>query len=254
MGLVPHAVPGLLGRRPVEAQAVGLDDQAEIGPVEVDLEAVQPHARLWLRQPEVAHDPEEAALEFRVGQRERPAVENLSKGPDPGLARSVVQGFPKRLRIAEIALVGLVDRRLERFGLEPWRDVDDGPERAGNGDAAAGRDLLRLEAPPPVNDDALRTPLRTAHHGHLELARGRDDPPQGSRGHVAEDGVWPASEDSGHPPPIARHVGAPDGIHPSPHRMEPPTGDPMDDPIATETELQQLPARYHPVLPACQRP
>lgn len=40
--VVAVMVPGLLLRRPVISKPVRLDDEAQIGPIEVDLEAIHP--------------------------------------------------------------------------------------------------------------------------------------------------------------------------------------------------------------------
>src|SRR3954447_5083316 len=47
--LVAQPVARLLGGRAVVAEAIRLDDQAQVGPVEVDLEAVHIHLRQRLR-------------------------------------------------------------------------------------------------------------------------------------------------------------------------------------------------------------
>jgi hypothetical protein len=54
VGLVADPVSGLLSGRAVVAQAVGLDDEAEVGPPEVDLEAVDVGAGRRLREPGLA--------------------------------------------------------------------------------------------------------------------------------------------------------------------------------------------------------
>jgi hypothetical protein len=81
--LVPDAIRGLLGRSPVVTQAVRLDYQTQLGPEEVDPEPVN-HAlclRWW--QPGSTRDRQEAALEFRVGEDERVAVEQVANTPTP---------------------------------------------------------------------------------------------------------------------------------------------------------------------------
>src|SRR6266446_3999686 len=66
--LVAHAVPRLLCGRAVVAQPVGFDDEAELGPVEVHVEAVQAAPGLRFREPGPADQWEEAALELGVRQ------------------------------------------------------------------------------------------------------------------------------------------------------------------------------------------
>jgi hypothetical protein len=57
--------------RAVVAQPVRLDHEAEFGPVEVDLEAVQPYTGQWRPEPGHAGQRDEAALERRVGEHKR---------------------------------------------------------------------------------------------------------------------------------------------------------------------------------------
>ena len=48
--MVAERVLRLLGRRAMEAEAVGFHDEFQLGPVEVDAVAVQPGLRLWPRK------------------------------------------------------------------------------------------------------------------------------------------------------------------------------------------------------------
>jgi hypothetical protein len=114
--LIAEAVARLLGRRAVIAKAVRLDDEAELGPVEVGLEPVHDASRLRLRQRCLAHDREEQPFERGVGERERVTVEHLAKDCDPRPAWKVIQGNSQRLGIDEIELVGLVDCGFELAG------------------------------------------------------------------------------------------------------------------------------------------
>lgn len=77
--LVPAPVPGLLGRRAMVSEAVRLDHEGEIGPVEVDLEASHVLPGLGSREPCSERDRQEAPLEVGVGERERTAVEHLTQ-------------------------------------------------------------------------------------------------------------------------------------------------------------------------------
>jgi hypothetical protein len=73
--LVAQAVAGLLGWRPVVPEPVGLDDQAQLGLVEVDLETIQPHGGLRRSEPSSPRDGQRSPLELRVGEDERTPVE-----------------------------------------------------------------------------------------------------------------------------------------------------------------------------------
>jgi hypothetical protein len=82
--LVADAVGGLLRRRAVVAQAVGLDDEVELRPEEVDPVAVDLALGKGPRQTGAPCDREEQALEVAVGERERPRIERAAQGPGTG--------------------------------------------------------------------------------------------------------------------------------------------------------------------------
>ena len=91
MRLIPTPILQLLHRRPVIGESVRLDDEAELGPVEVDAVAVD--ALLCERGREAGRpgNPDEAALELRVSEGERGAVEKCAQRPDSGLAGASVE-------------------------------------------------------------------------------------------------------------------------------------------------------------------
>ena len=74
MGLVTETVARLLRRRPVIAQAVGFNDQPQVRPVEVDLEAVHAGAGEWRRKARGLGDGEKPLLELGISEKESPAV------------------------------------------------------------------------------------------------------------------------------------------------------------------------------------
>ena len=85
MRLVPDSIRRLLGRRAVVAQAVRLDYQTQLGPEEVDPEPVNHALGLRWWQPGSTRDRQEAALELRVGEDERVAVEQVANYSHPSL-------------------------------------------------------------------------------------------------------------------------------------------------------------------------
>ena len=104
--LVAHPILGLLRRRAVVAQAVGLHHEPQLRPEEVDLEAVNlAIARCRRRQPGAARDRQEAAFELRVGERERSPVERGPQPAEPGLRRSLVERRAQPLGVDEVELV-----------------------------------------------------------------------------------------------------------------------------------------------------
>src|SRR5207248_6421787 len=82
--LIPEPVTVLLGRSAVIAQAVRLDDEPDIlhdlGPVEIDLEAVDVYLRQRLRQPGATCYRKEQALDVGVREDKGERVEQLAKG------------------------------------------------------------------------------------------------------------------------------------------------------------------------------
>jgi hypothetical protein len=69
----------LLGGRAVVAEAVGLDDQLQVGPEEVDAEVVHALAGERLRQAGPQRNRDEQALELGIGEREGADVEDANQ-------------------------------------------------------------------------------------------------------------------------------------------------------------------------------
>jgi hypothetical protein len=85
MGLVADEVAGLAGRGAVVAQAVGLDHEAQIRPMEGDLEVIDPLLAERLRQTSREGQGTEAR---RRGEAEGGAIEQRAEWLDTGLART----------------------------------------------------------------------------------------------------------------------------------------------------------------------
>jgi hypothetical protein len=95
----------------VIAPAVGLDDEPELAPVEVDPTA-KLDLRVGKRQLAPAKDPQQAlklGLRHPVGM----PVDELSQRPDTPLPPPLLERAPQRLRIDQVELVRLADGRLE---------------------------------------------------------------------------------------------------------------------------------------------
>src|SRR3954452_12588517 len=129
----------------MEAQAVGLDDQIESRPVEVDAAAVEEPLRLRPRKAGAARDASEALLEHRVRHDEGVAVEQ-----SPDRARPPARGFAEVIQVDEVAVDSLVDDALELKLVELARQVNNGADRAGCRDAVLHSDVERS---PPMNRD-----------------------------------------------------------------------------------------------------
>jgi len=94
MYLVSNTVPGLLCGRTVIAKAVRLDDQAEIGPVKVDLETIHSGLRLRYAKARAPRDGQEATLELGVREYERGAVKKGPERPNALLALPPIEIRP----------------------------------------------------------------------------------------------------------------------------------------------------------------
>jgi hypothetical protein len=84
--LIAQPVLGLRRGRAVISQAVGLDHKAELGPMEVNLEPIDPLFAQRLRQSRRPGDRPKEDLEVRIREQERMAVEQLPQRPHTRLA------------------------------------------------------------------------------------------------------------------------------------------------------------------------
>jgi hypothetical protein len=153
VGLIAAPVTRLLGGRAVVAQAVGLDDEAEVRPEEVDPEAVEPLLCEGRGQTRPPGDGEKAALELRVGEGEGVAVEEVAKGGSATAGKR----RPQPLRIDEVEPVGCVDHGLELALRQEAGEIEQRPDRAGHRYAVAQHDLV-VGHGPAVEADARAEP------------------------------------------------------------------------------------------------
>lgn len=113
MDLITQSVARLGRRGAVIVPTVSLDHEAEIRPIEVDLEAVD---RLFCRrqlESRCESDWDEEALQLGVGEQEGVAIEQAAEGAYAGLTRVVLQTVTECLRVDQSTLIGLVDRSLQ---------------------------------------------------------------------------------------------------------------------------------------------
>ena len=114
------------------AEAIGLDDEAEVGPEEIDLEVVDWVFAEGCGETGGGGDGTEVDLEVRVGEDEREAIEDPAEGLDAGPPGVVVEGEAKCLRVDQVALVGVVDCPLQGDRAELRRQVEEGLDRGGD--------------------------------------------------------------------------------------------------------------------------
>jgi hypothetical protein len=151
VGLVAEPIPGLLGGGAVVAEAIGLDDEPEARPVEVDFEVVDPLAREGRRQTRFAREWEEATFQFLFGEAEGAAVEDVAQPGDAGLSHAGLECRAQLRRMDEVVFVGLVDHPLDSAAVEPERKVDQSLDGGGGWDAVADGEVLRPQRRTPVD-------------------------------------------------------------------------------------------------------
>jgi hypothetical protein len=152
--LVTPVVRRLLRRRAVVTKAVGLDDEAQVGPVEVDAVVAQPDLGLRERKAGGAGEREEELLEPRLGEDERVAVEQPAQARDAGAPREGVQRFAQAFRVDPVAVVGFVHGFLELMPRNTHGEVDEGGDRAGHGDPVEAAALRHSCGPRVLRTDA----------------------------------------------------------------------------------------------------
>ncbi len=111
--VVARTVGRLLHGRAVVAQAVALDDEPELRPVEVDPVRPEVALRARLREAGAARDRDEEALELGVGEDEGGRVEDGAQGADAGATLLVGERGTQRRLLDEVAAVRRVDGGLE---------------------------------------------------------------------------------------------------------------------------------------------
>jgi len=116
--LVAEPVPSLLGRRAVVAQAVGLDHEAELGPVEVDFELVDDLAGERHRQADPGRERQEAPFELLLGEAKGAPVEDPTQLGDARLADALVERPSELRRVRQVLFVRLVDHPLDAGTVE----------------------------------------------------------------------------------------------------------------------------------------
>jgi hypothetical protein len=84
MDLVAMSIDGLLGGGAVVTEPVGLHDESQGRPEEVDLESVQDHGGLRELEADTPNDSEEGALELRVREAKGSTIQDAAKARDTG--------------------------------------------------------------------------------------------------------------------------------------------------------------------------
>jgi hypothetical protein len=196
-------------------------------------------------------DREEATLEAGVGAGV--AGERLAQLASPAEWRDRVEPGFECLRIDEVEAVGLVDRGFERIGGQRGGQVDQGEQRATEGDCSFGCGSRHWVA--AVHADALEAGAAVRRNRDLDgVQAALTDAPQCRSTFVRKRGAITAGEDGGHEPSVPCEREAPHAIDAGPLGHEPAAPDAMPDRIRAEAKRQQLRAADNSILPTNERP
>jgi hypothetical protein len=157
--------------------------------------------------------------------------------------------------VDEIELVGLVDRHLDFVSGHASPQINQGADRAGDGNPMMVIPIGVLELATAMDVDPARPSYRARGDGHMDLRVTRwANRPQRGRRVVAQDCLGTARENGGEPSPESREVRSSDRIHASMDGMQPAPGDPVRDRLRAVAKLEELDAGDDPVLGCGERP
>jgi hypothetical protein len=249
VGLVAEGVAGLGGDGAVVSEAVGLDHEPEVGPIEVDLEAIEWVLGQRWRQAGGGGEASEARLELGVGEAEGQPVKQLAKRPDAGLAGALLQGGPQRLGVNQVELVRLVHSALEAVGGKLSAEVDEGLDGHGDGNTPMRSDRRGRQGRAPTTSDASLIHIAPGPDRYIDLpAFLPTDFPKRGRAAMTQHGFRSTDEQRHHPVAFATEIPPAHCINAPPNGMQATDLDPMPDGARSEAERQQLGPRHHPML------
>jgi hypothetical protein len=204
----------------VVAQAVGLDDQAEVRPEEVDSVSIDSLLGERLREPGPARNPQESLFELGVGEGEGRTVENFTQHARAWIALSVARRGAKLIRVDEIELVGFIYRSLHLWRCQLGREIDQSPAWSCGWNVLATRDVGGTERRPPVDANAPAFPDAISRYrdAYRPTVLGSNSP-KGRGVAVTQHSTVTARENGGHPPAFPCHIRTADGVDPGPDGM-----------------------------------
>jgi hypothetical protein len=127
----------------VVAQTVGLHDQPQIWPVEVDFPAVDELFAEWEWEARFDGNRAKEDLQLRVGEAKRALVEEPAQQRRSRLPLVALKRDSQLFGIDQVALVRLVDRSLHRDLVGFGCQIDKRSRHAGHWNPVAGPDVLR---------------------------------------------------------------------------------------------------------------
>jgi hypothetical protein len=253
VGLVAPEVHGLLGGGAVMAEAVGLDDEAESGPEEVDSIATQTALGLGWRDAGLADDREEAPLERVRRATEGLRVEDPLQPTDARTGRLILERRAEVGRADQVEAVGLVDGIFDVGRAQFHRQVDEDRDRIADRDATDEPRWPKVRA--PVQADPPPPRERRAWDGDVDRpACLLPDAPEIGGAAVTQPSTLATGQGRALEATKALHLRSSDGVDPGPKPVQLATLKSPSDLPRRHPELEQLPPRHHPVLPARQIP
>jgi hypothetical protein len=168
MDLIAASIAGLLARCPVIPQAVGLDDQVQLWPEEIDAEAVDMGASLRRWEPRLADESQKSALELRVRQPENPALKDPNEHAYPSLAAHLAQRSPQPLWIDQIQTIRLVDGYFQLGWLQPTPEINQSAGRARHWDSQTNTAIKGGEPVTAMDSKAARAAPLFRRHRDLD--------------------------------------------------------------------------------------
>lgn len=141
VGLEAEGIAGLGRRGAVIAPAIGLDDEAEIGPEEVDLELVDHLFGQRDRKAGGGGNRPEEPFQLVIREPEGVLVEDLAKDPHARLARVVIERPAQCVSVDHVQLVRLVDRPLNGLRTRDSGEVEESADGLSHWDAEAVSDI-----------------------------------------------------------------------------------------------------------------
>jgi hypothetical protein len=213
-GGVPSAVPLEGGAVMVVGKAVELDNEALLGPHDIDLEAE--HGRIYRRglKSVLATKADEEVLQCRAGEIGDVGFgEEAANGPQCPAAKAQLADLLNLAQAEEPESVGLFPRGSEALEIHHFREVEERPGDGGDRNLAANLTLLRWETAPMDPDSAAPPrPLPANRCCDVHWVQWFGDTPEACGAAVAQHRAISVSQHRRKPPRALTEVCVADGI------------------------------------------
>jgi len=242
-----------LERRPREVRlaAVGLDEQALLGPGEVDLLACDDVVDERARQAAGVAQPEEPDLELAA--RDLALSEDIDRRGEaggPGMGGMQIERVLDRGEVEQPEDLRALDRAGEAGGREDRGAVEQRAGDRGDADGAVDGELLGRDRGAATQANAVAYHEAVAGRDRdVDLAiSGAPQVPVRERARVAEGGACSVGQHGRHPPRLARDRLVTDAEHAAMHAVQQPTAHAMRDRATSEAGVEQLLPAHDAVL------